>query len=371
MRQPVLVTGANGFIGRNLTVALRQKGIEVFPFTKDNTLSDLKQLLQEASLVYHLAGVNRPQSEAEFETGNYGLTADLIELIRDSKRPIPIVMSSSTQAALSNPYGISKKKAENAVLNWMAQSAGKAYVYRLPNVFGKWSRPNYNSVVATFCHNVAHGLPIQINNPEAVLSLAYIDDVVEEFLRYLEDPLPEPVPEPIAFERTCQIALQDLADLILSFGASRNNLLVANFEDKLTKALYTTYLSYLPEKEFGYDLEMKPDARGWFAEFVKSAAGGQISISKTKPGITRGNHWHHSKVEKFLVVQGEAMIRFRQLDGEEVLEYVVNGEQMRVLDIPPGYTHSLTNIGESDLITLFWANEIFDPARPDTYFLEV
>lgn len=368
----VLVTGAAGFIGKNLCSTLEQDpDIEILRFGRHNSMEELTQYIFRADFIYHLAGVNRPENVEEFDIGNRGFTEVLLKLIEESGKKTPVVITSSIQAELDNPYGLSKKAAESAVFEWNRRTRIPVYVYRLPNVFGKWCRPNYNSVVATFCHNITHGLPIQINNPATELTLVYVDDVVTELLTVM-DGFAHTSDDGFSYiPRTFKVTLQQLADTLYSFAESRKNLIVPNFEGDFEKCLYATYISYLPEDSFGYDLDMKHDDRGWLAEFIKSRQFGQIFISRTKPGITRGNHWHHTKIEKFLVIEGEALIKFRKIGTDGVLEYKVSGEQLRVIDIPAGYTHSITNVGKTDVITLFWADEIFNPDNPDTYFSEV
>ncbi|GGC84846.1 capsular polysaccharide biosynthesis protein Cap8F [Thalassobacillus devorans] len=367
----ILVTGANGFLGKNLVAELKQQDHEVLPFTRDNTLEELEAFVGKADFIFHLAGVNRPKKEEEFYQGNKGLTEELISLIeKNEKKNTPMVLSSSIQAEKDNPYGASKKLAEKAVIDFYEQLEADAYVYRLPNLFGKWSRPNYNSVVATFCHNIARDQDIQVNNPEAELALCYIDDVLDEFNNALQG-------HPTYEGKYCtvkpvhRITLQELADTIISFKKSRSNLNIPDMGDSLTKKLYSTYLSYLPTDQFSYDLKMNVDERGSFTEILKTPERGQVSVNVSKPGITKGNHWHHTKNEKFLVVSGEGLIRFRKIDTDEVIEYFVSGSKMEVVDIPVGYTHSIVNVGETDLVTVMWANEKFDPDNPDTYYLEV
>lgn len=368
----VLVTGAAGFVGKNFCATLEQhKDIDILCYDLGNTQEELAEYTSRADFVFHLAGVNRPESVEEFDKGNRGFTEELLDMLEKSGKKAPVAMTSSIQAALDNPYGISKKAAEDTVLNWSRHTGNPVYIYRLPNVFGKWCRPNYNSVVATFCHNIAYGLPIQINNPVAELLLIYIDDVVEELIATMDGFAHTGGDGFCYIPRTFKVTLQQLADTLYSFAESRKSLVVPNFEDDFEKCLYATYISNLPEDGFGYDLEMKHDHRGWLAEFIKSRQFGQIFISRTKPGITRGNHWHHTKIEKFLVIEGAAVIKFRKIGTDEVLEYKVSGEQLKVIDIPAGYTHSITNIGNTDVITLFWADEIFDSEKTDTYYLEV
>ncbi|MCM3735370.1 capsular polysaccharide biosynthesis protein CapF [Bacillus cytotoxicus] len=367
----ILVTGAKGFLGKNLVAELRNRGYNnIFEFTKESDPTLLDKYTKECDFVFHLAGVNRPEDESEFMEGNVGFTSQLLELLKRHDNKVPILITSSIQAEKDNPYGRSKKVGEELLFNYSKETDVKVYVYRLPNLFGKWSKPNYNTVVATFCHNIARGLDIQINNPGAELNLCYIDDVLEEFLRALEF-------NPTMQDDYCvvpvvhTIKLGELADLIKSFKESRTNLSIPNMEAALTKKLYSTYLSFLPEDKFSYDLKMHGDHRGSFTEFIRTAERGQVSINVSKPGITKGNHWHHTKNEKFLVVSGEGLIRFRKIDSDDIIEYRVSGEKLQVVDIPTGYTHSIVNIGENDLVTVMWANECFDPEKPDTYFLEV
>jgi UDP-2-acetamido-2,6-beta-L-arabino-hexul-4-ose reductase len=366
----VLITGANGFIGKNLIATINNE-VEVLQYDLNNTPDDLKVFSQKADFVFHLAGVNRPLETSEFEKGNKGFTEQLLDILQDNSKGIPLLMTSSIQAALDNPYGRSKKSAEDLVLEYGRKTGVPVYIYRLPNVFGKWCRPNYNSVVATWCYNIAHQLPIQINNPETELDLVYIDDVIQEFINALNGCESRAENGFCFVPRTFRVTLHQIAETLNAFKDSRTSLILPNLEKDFERFLYGTYLSYFPENEFGYELEMKHDQRGWLAEFIKSKSMGQIFISRTKPSITRGNHWHHTKVEKFLVVEGEALIKFRKINSEEIIEYRVTGNKLKVLDIPTGYTHSITNVGNTDVITLFWADEIFNPEKPDTFFLEV
>ncbi len=375
----ILVTGARGFMGRNLCAALRaSKEFELSEYdlpdgaaSQESVSDDFREMLLEADFVVHLAGVNRPQDEREFDLGNRKLTEDILDALDEAGRTPGFLLASSIHAAGDTPYGVSKRRAEELVRAWGARTGAHATVYRLPNTFGKWSRPNYNSVVATWCHAVARDLPVRVDDREKVLPLVYIDDVVEEFLSCIRG---EPFIGPDGFaavRRTHPIALGALLDLLTSFRESRTTLRIPDFADPFVKALYATYLSYLPEGEFAYDLVVRSDNRGWLAEFLKSPAIGQIFVSVTKPGIVRGNHWHHTKVEKFLVVSGEAVVRFRHVCGGDVAEYRVSGDRPRPIDIPPGYTHNIVNVGESDLVTLFWACEMLNPDKPDTFFEEV
>ena len=384
----VLVTGAKGFMGRNLCAALRaSREFEALehdlpPATPNAdgprggaascALSgDLRDLLREADFVVHLAGVNRPVDEAEFDLGNRKLTEDILDELERTGRTPGFLLSSSIHAAGDTPYGVSKRRSEELVRAWGERTGAHATVYRLPNTFGKWSRPNYNSVVATWCHAIARGLPVRVDDREKVIPLVYIDDVVEEFIACMRG-APFIGPDGYATARPCHpVKLGDLLDMLTGFREGRTTLHVPDFSDRFVKALYATYLSYLPEGEFAYDLVQRSDDRGWLAEFLKSPSGGQVFVSVTRPGITRGNHWHHTKTEKFLVVSGTAVVRFRRVGGDETTEYQVSGDRPQPIDIPPGYTHNIVNTGPDDLVTLFWSCEPFDPARPDTFFEEV
>ncbi|MGE5579008.1 MAG: NAD-dependent epimerase/dehydratase family protein [Bacillota bacterium] len=365
-----LVTGSAGFVGRNLCTRIdSMPGLTVLPYDIGDAPVLLEEYAKKADVVVHLAGVNRPKNPADYVYGNRDFTANVLSLLRDSGRCVTFIFSSSIQVAQDNPYGMSKKAAEDLINEWSRATRNKAIIYRLPNLFGKWCRPNYNSVVATFCHNLANGLPIRVDNPDTELVLAYIDDVVAEFLRAISA---EPHIGEDGFgyiPRTFRITLGALAEKIRAFSDSRHTLMIPDLSQDFDRFLYATYVSYLPET--AYSLDLKKDNRGWFSEFLKSGEAGQISISRTRPGITRGNHWHHTKTEKFLVVEGEAVIRLRQVGSDEVTEIRVSGQELQPVDIPPGYTHSITNIGKTDLVTLFWASEIFDPSRPDTIYLEV
>jgi UDP-2-acetamido-2,6-beta-L-arabino-hexul-4-ose reductase len=366
----VLVTGANGFVGRNLCVELaRRSDVDLIRFDVDTPARSLDDGLAKAELVFHLAGVNRPESVDEFHKGNAELTRRICaKLIALGGKP-KIVLSSSIQAELDNPYGLSKRVAEESIRAYVEKTNAAGVVYRLKNLFGKWCRPNYNSVTATFCHNVANGLPIQISEPASVVELTYIDDVVTAFMTELPDKRPgfrmaDTLP-------SHPISLGDLAGLVHGFRDSRTTLQPPEFSRSFVRALYATYLSYLPTDGFAYGLDVKTDPRGRLAEFIKQPCFGQLFVSRTRPGITRGNHFHHTKVEKFLVVEGEAVIRFRPIEGSEVTQYRVRGEDFKVVDIPPGYTHSIENVGGGELVTLFWSSQVFDEAHPDTAFLQV
>lgn len=367
----ILVTGSNGFVGKNLIAELKNRGYQnIYEFDKDSEESQLDEYGKECEFVCNLAGVNRPKNEKEFMEGNFGFTFRLLEILRKNNNKATILSTSSIQAEKDNPYGKSKKACEDLLLSYSKEIGTKVLVYRLSNLFGKWSKPNYNTVVATYCNNIARSLEIEINNPNSDLNLCYIDDVVDEFIRALEDNSTvngEYCFVPIIYN----IKLGELAEKIKSFKESRLNLSIVNMEDELTKKLYSTYLSFLPEDNFSYPLRMNCDNRGSFTEFIRTLDRGQVSVNISKPGITKGNHWHHTKNEKFMVVSGEGIIRFRNIHSKEIIEYEVNGETLEVVDIPTGYTHSITNVGESDLVTIMWVNECFNPEKPDTYYLEV
>lgn len=388
----ILVTGSNGFVGKNTVVALKEtKKYEVLTIDRENTEDELKEAALSADFIVHLAGVNRPQNTEEFYKGNGGLTENIVKFLKENNKNTPMLITSSTHALLDNDYGKSKKQSEEALIKYSDECDAKVYIFRLPNLFGKWCRPNYNSAVATFCHNIAHDLDVWVNDPAIELSLVYVDDVVASIMDSIEDEniiklsnLNEEVAVTTTGASSIQIdkyyyevttvykrTLGNIVDSLKMFRNMRKSLLIPDLSDGFNKALYSTYLTYLEEDDFSYYLKKNEDNRGWLAELVKSEQFGQMFVSKTHPGITRGNHWHHTKTEKFIVIQGKAAIRFRKIDKDKVIEYIVDGEKPQVLDIPPGYTHSIENIGQNEVITLFWSNEMFNPEKPDTYFLEV
>ncbi len=367
----IMVTGSEGFIAKNLIVELRNRNYDtIFEVSRETSKENFKKYCEQAEFVFHLAGVNRSQNESEFMQGNYEFLAQMLTTLERSQNNCPILMSSSIQAANDTLYGQSKLAAEECLLQYARRTDARIWIYRLPNVFGKWSRPNYNSVVATFCHNVSRGLEIRVNDPNHELELLYIDDLIEDLIQTLENRETYSCGYRYDF-KTCKASVGELAQRIKSFKESRHTLQPPNFSDELAKKLYSTYLSFLPEEDFSYPLKMHRDERGSFSEFIRTPASGQISVNISKPGITKGNHWHHTKVEKFLVVSGKGVIRFRQILSDKVIEYFVDGNKLEVIDIPAGYTHNIENLGEDDLITVMWANECFDKERPDTYFLEV
>lgn len=371
----VLVTGAKGFIGKNLVVALKRSGVEVAEIDVDSSTDDLLAGARGAEVVYHLAGVNRPERDDEFTTGNVGSLDALLAAIDRVVAADPaavqpvIVLSSSYQAAQDNPYGRSKLAAEVALRDYSNRTGTPAVIYRLPGVFGKWCRPNYNSVVATFCHSIARDLPVTISDPARVVELVYVDDVVAQFMTHIEGTREGVTRGEV--RPTFSTSLGELAELVRAFRAMRRTLEVADASDPFTRRLLSTYTSYLPPTDLANALEQRTDPRGTLAELLKSPHFGQMFVSRTHPGVTRGNHYHDIKVEKFCVLEGDAVIRFRPILGSEVTEYHVSGRDFKVVDIPPGMTHSIENVGTAEMIVLFWASEILDRDRPDTYFSEV
>jgi len=367
----ILITGANGFIGQNLVEWLLEKeDCTVLKHTRLNSISSFKEKANQADVVFHLAGVNRPPTEDEYQTGNVHLTEFLCEILQRQGRSVPIVFSSSTQAASDNSYGLSKRRAEEALTRYAEQANARVSIYRLPGVFGKWSRPNYNTVVATFCHNIARDLPIQISDVSHQITLVYIDDVVQHFLAELNVLAEKGVHTPDV-SPTHATSLGDLSKQIQAFRQGRDTVYAPDFEEPFIHKLYATYLSFLEQNNLSYQLQKRTDPRGSLAEFIKLPSFGQIFVSRTVPGVTRGDHYHHSKTEKFLVLEGNAVVRFRHLLTDEITEYVVKGDDYEVVDIPPGYTHSIENVGTTELVTLFWASEVFNPDKPDTYYTPV
>lgn len=368
----ILITGANGFIGKNVVVNLNKyEQYNLLKYDMDSTKDELVNFIKQADFIVHLAGVNRPKNDSEFFEGNKGLTEEIINIMKINNKNVPILITSSIQADRENAYGTSKKAAESVVFKWAKETNNKCYVYRLPNVFGKWCRPNYNSVVATFMNNIALDEPIQINDENYELTLVYIDDIVDEFKLALEDKAHINKEGYAYVPVTHKITLGNLAKTIYSFKESRKDLSIPDMSDELIKKLYSTYLSYLTKDKFSYPLKMNIDSRGSFTEFIRTADRGQVSVNISKPSIVKGNHWHHTKNEKFLVVSGQGIIRFRNINNDEIIEYVVSGEKLEVIDIPVGYTHNIENTGTTDMVTIMWVNECFDPNKPDTYYEEV
>ncbi len=367
----ILVTGAKGFVGKNLVLELKNRGFDsIFEYDVQTDEKLLDVYTRDCDFVFHLAGVNRPKDEKEFMEGNFGFTSILLDKLKEHHNQATVLITSSIQAELDNPYGKSKRAGEELLFSYAGQTGAKAIVYRLPNVFGKWCRPNYNSAVATFCDHIANNQEITVNDPKVVMNLVYIDDVIEEFIAALNGK-ENMAGKYAAIPTVHTIELGKIAELLYSFKKSRNNLSVPDLKNEFEKKLYSTYLSYLPKDAFSYLLDMHTDDRGSFTEFIRTEDRGQVSVNISHPGITKGNHWHHTKNEKFLVVSGKGCIRFRKVDESEIIEYHVTGEKLTVVDIPTGYTHSITNEGDTDMVTVMWANEAFNPDRPDTYFEKV
>ena len=365
----VLVTGASGFIGKNLVTRLNELGIKTVCFTRNNSIQDLPFLLKEIDFIVHLAGENRPTNEDDFEKVNAGLTSSICEAIRSLDKSIPIIFASSTQAELNNAYGNSKLNAEKILQNFEADSGSDVYIYRLPGVFGKWCRPNYNSVVATFCHNISHNLPLQINDPSFELTLVYVDDVVEEFVKLITTK--EGNNKELSIKPEYKIRLGDLATQIERFRESRESLIIEKVGDGLTRKLYSTYVSYLSPEQFSYSIPAHGDERGIFVEMLKTLNSGQFSFFTAHPGVTRGGHYHHTKTEKFLVIKGKAEFGFRNILTDEKYLLRTSEESPEVVETVPGWTHDITNIGNDDLIVMLWANEVFDQEKPDTFMSRI
>ena len=361
----VLVTGAKGFIGKNLVLRLNElPGYEVIEFARGDSVDALPELVRRADAVVHLAGENRPLNVQDFVIVNTQLTQALCDAIRSAGRSVPLILASSAQAEQDNPYGRSKRGAETAVEQLARETGNPAVIYRLPGVFGKWCRPNYNSVVATFCHNIANDLPIQINDATARVRLVYVDDVVNEFLAALNEVRPGVRMGEVRPEYA--ITLGDLAEQIRAFGNCRTSLLTERVGTGLVRALYATYVSYLPTNKFAYELPRYADARGVFVEMLKTPDAGQFSYFTAHPGVTRGGHYHHTKTEKFLVIKGKARFGFRHMLTNETFELFTSGDMPQVVDTIPGWAHDITNIGEEEMVVMLWANENFDRERPDT-----
>lgn len=362
----VLITGADGFVGKNLQAHLGERSdVEVLRFTRDDSMAVLPSLVAQADFVFHLAGVNRPEDPDEFKRGNSDLARTLCDAIVSSGRQIPLLYTSSIQAELSNPYGVSKRGAEEALQALATQQGSPVYLFRLPNVFGKWARPNYNSAVATFCHNVARDLPIQINDPQARITLVYIDDVIKCFIAVMDGQ--QAGQSFVSVTPEYSITVGELAEQLHTFRDSRASMITESVGTGLVRALYSTYLSYLPPERFTYQVPKYGDPRGVFVEMLKTKDSGQFSYFTAHPGITRGGHYHHSKTEKFLVIKGRACFRFRHIISGEFYELFTDGEHPEIVETVPGWTHDITNVGDDEMVVMLWANEIFDREHPDTY----
>lgn len=366
----ILITGSKGFIGKNLIAELSKKDYQLCEFDIDSDIELLDEYTKDCDFVVHLAGINRPKNVDEFMVGNYGFTSTLLARLKRNGNRCPILVTSSIQASLDNPYGNSKRKAEDELFEYGKKENVDVLIYRMPNVFGKWCMPNYNSAVSTFCYNIAHDLEIKVNDENTVLRLVYIDDVIKEIEKAIKGKANKG--EVYCFMKPIyETSLGNIVKLLYSFRDSRELRNIPDMSNEFTKKLYSTYLSYLPNDRFSYELKMNVDNRGSFTEMLKSISQGQVSINISKPHIVKGNHWHHTKCEKFLVVSGKGVIRFRKINTNEIIEYFVSGDKLEVVDIPVGYTHNIENIGEGDMVTVMWCNEPFDPNNPDTYYLEV
>ena len=386
----ILITGAKGFVGKNLVENLKNirdgkdrvhklpSDLEIFEYDIDNTEIELEEYCKKADFVFNLAGVNRPKDNSEFMKGNFGFGEKLLNLLKKYKNNCPVMLSSSVQATLEgryagSEYGKSKLAGEELFKDYGKETGARVLIYRFPNLFGKWCKPNYNSAVATFCNNIANNLPIQVNDRNTELDLVYIDDLVEELLRVINGNETKDEKGYCYVPEVHHVTLGEIVDLLYEFKESRKNLFIPNMiEGSFSKKLYSTYLSYLDPKDFSYSLKMNEDNRGSFTEIVKSLDRGQVSINISKPGITKGQHWHNTKNEKFLVVAGEGIIQLRKIGTDEIVEYKVSGKEMTVVDMIPGYTHNIINTSETEnLVTVMWCNECFNPEKPDTYFEEV
>lgn len=394
----ILVTGAKGFVGKNLCAQLRNicdgkaknygavSVSDIYEYDMDSTPEELDAYCADADFVFNLAGVNRPQNPEEFMQDNFGFASILLDTLKKHRNTCPVMLSSSIQATLigryaEGDYGKSKKAGEELFFRYAAQTGAKVLVYRFPNLFGKWCRPNYNSVVATFCNNVAHDLPITVNDRSTQLELLYIDDLVDEMIAALKgeehrcefkgiDTVPTPTGRYCAVPTTHKATLGEIVDLLEVFRAQSQTLVVPEIpEGSFAKKLWSTYLSYLPKERIAFPLKMNIDARGSFTELLRTKNCGQVSVNISKPGITKGQHWHNTKWEFFIVVSGHGLIQMRRIGSDEVLNYEVSGERIEAVHMLPGYTHNIVNLSDTDdLVTVMWANETFDPERPDTYF---
>lgn len=396
----ILVTGAKGFVGKNLVASLKNikekkdrthpelEIDEIYEFDIDTPYEELDGFCKKADFVFNLAGINRPQNPDEFMEGNFGFASDLLDTLKKHDNKCPVMISSSIQATCigryDSPYGRSKKAGEELVFEYGKQTGAKVLVYRFPNLFGKWCRPNYNSAVATFCHNIANDLPIQVSDRNVELELLYIDDLVEEMIFALSGkehrciyneltPIEDKKGIYCYVPSSHKVTLGEIVDLIYSFSEQQKTLLMPEIPcGSFAKKLYSTYLAYLPKEKAIFPLKMNKDDRGSFTELLRTASCGQISVNISKPGITKGEHWHHSKWEFFIVVSGHGLIQQRKIGSDEILEYEVSGQEIKAIHMLPGYTHNIINLSDTDdLVTVMWANELFDPNHPDTFFENV
>ena len=380
----ILVTGAKGFVGQNLCAQLKNiaegkakwyalsgEELEVYEYDIDSDPAELEVYCKNADFVFNLAGVNRPQDPKEFMEGNFGFASTLLNTLKKFGNTCPVMISSSIQAELDNPYGESKRAGEQLIFDYSVETGAKVLVYRFPNLFGKWCRPNYNSAIATFCNNIANGLPIQVNDPSVILNLCYIDDVVDELIAAVAGK--EHVDGKFCYVPTVyRVMLGEIVELLEKFKKMNDTLAVPMLSNAFEKALHATYLSYLPKEKFVYPVKMNVDERGSYTELIRSAHHGQFAVNISKPGVTKGQHWHHTKIEKFVVVHGHGLIQQRKHGSNEVLDFEVSGDRIQVVETIPGYTHNIINLSETDdLVTFIWCNETFNPSRTDTYFEKV
>lgn len=366
----ILVTGANGFIGKNLISTLHENDYEIYKYDKADSLETLFEFTKDCDFVFNLAGVNRPQNNEEFYEGNTDFVATLTQYLKENNNNSPIVITSSIQVEMDNDYGKSKLEGENFLKEYGISTDTPIYIYRLTNVFGKWCKPNYNSVIATWCYNIQHNLPVQVNDPNVELELIYIDDIINSFLEVIDEEKGDLVQYRMV-KPSYKRSLGEIHDLLYSFKKDTDSFFIPNLQSSFNQKLYSTFLSYKSEDQLSYTLKMNVDERGSFTEVLKSNTHGQVSINVSKPGIIKGNHWHHSKNEKFIAVSGAGVIRLRNIFDDNIIEYNVSESVLEVIDIPPGYTHQILNTGDTDLVVLIWVNELLDKENPDTYYQEV
>ena len=366
----ILVTGAKGFIGQNLIAGLKNHNIsDIYEYDQDTDIILLEQFCKEAELVYHLAGTNRPKDNKEFMNNNAGFTEQILNMLKKYKNICPIVYSSTIQANQDNPYGRSKKAGEELLFKYAKETGARVIIYRISNVFGKWCRPNYNSVIATLSFNMINNLPITISDPKHNMQLVYIDDLIKEMISVCDNDNQKSGLGDIPI--TYMSSLGKIEELLRQFKDSREKRTIPDMSDEFTSKLYSTFLSYLPENKQNYQLMRNVDTRGSFTEFIKGETFGQVSVNISKPGIIKGNHWHNLKHEKFLVVSGTGVIRLRKITSKDIIQYKVGGDVLEVIDIPVGYAHNIENQGTTDMISIIWASDVFDPNNQDTYYMEV
>ncbi len=380
----ILVVGANGFVAKNFIASLENiidgkdksyhvpEKLYLYKYSRYMGVEKLLQFCKDCDFVFYLAGVNRPEKTEEFIEGNVKFLEYILRGLTKQQNICPVMYLSSTQAAQNNAYGESKRAGEKLLIQYGQEMDVPVYIYRLTNIFGKWSKPNYNSVVATFCHNIARGIPIRIDDPEKKIRLLYIDDVIDEFIKLLNMKKQKKIENPMDIKNIYEVTLKELADMIYEFKACRENRKIPDIRKKsFAQRLYSTYLTYVPTQQLIYSLPMNRDKRGSFTELFRTDERGQFSVNITKPGMTKGEHWHHTKHEKFIVVYGNGLIQLRKIDSDDIINFYVSGNLIEVIDIPAGYTHNIINEGNTDLVTLMWANEKFDIEKPDTYSLKV